>query len=235
MTMVRVETGVVTATRLPRNGYLSDGRAVSGYDQLDAQTLYDEGWREVVDAGAPTHDPETHYVERTLEIVGDEVHAVYTVHERVPAPVPPEAAEREALLHATRIAIADKVKADLLSGDDIARIAVIFPMWETLGTYVLGELRSWDHTLIECLQAHTNADPAHTPDTTPALWKLYLLAPEPGEYPLWVQPESTNPYNATWDDGTGPVIVSHNGQLWENTHGDGNIWEPGQYGWTLYV
>ena len=26
--------------------------------------------------------------------------------------------------------------------------------------------------------------------------------------------------------------VEYNGRNWENTHGDGNSWEPGVFGWT---
>lgn len=145
--------------------------------------------------------------------------------------------QEEALAHATRLVVSDKVKAAALSGDDLARIAVAFPPWKPGGAFKLGELRYWDHTVIEALQDHVNSDPNHTPDTTPALWKVCTLAPEPGEYPLWVQPLSTNPYNATWDDGSSPVVVRHpeGGDLWENTHGDGNVWEPGAVGHTIWA
>lgn len=50
---------------------------------------------------------------------------------------------------------------------------------------------------------------------------------DPGEeWPEWAQtlPEEAYPEGAK---------VSHNGKHWINTHGDGNNWEPGVYGWTV--
>ncbi len=54
----------------------------------------------------------------------------------------------------------------------------------------------------------------------------------PRQYPLWIPVTgSTDVYPA--EDVFGEVTrVEHNGQNWENTHGDGNQWEPGVFGWT---
>lgn len=52
--------------------------------------------------------------------------------------------------------------------------------------------------------------------------------PEEGnEEPIeaWEQPESTDPYAAG-------AIVTHNGNVWISTV-DGNVWEPGAYGWEI--
>jgi len=43
-----------------------------------------------------------------------------------------------------------------------------------------------------------------------------LVAPE------WVQPEGAH------DAYEADAVVFHNGQFWVNTHGDGNVWEPGE-------
>ena len=29
------------------------------------------------------------------------------------------------------------------------------------------------------------------------------------------------------------VELIHNGTHWVNTHGDGNVWEPGVFGWSV--
>ena len=146
---------------------------------------------------------------------------------------PPALPSREdSVTLAARLTVVDKVRADEVSIADAVMLAPLFDEWEPGGVYVLGDVRRWDGALIRCLQGHTNHDPNHTPDTTPALWTVYRAAPAE-EYPDWVQPDSTNPYSATWDDGSSPVIVKHNGRLWENTHGDGNVWAPGVYGWTV--
>lgn len=82
--MVRVSDGVISQTRLPRRGRLSDGRSVSNFHALPAETLHAEGWREVKDNGEPDYDPETQRVRRSLEVHGDEVRAAYTVEDRPP-------------------------------------------------------------------------------------------------------------------------------------------------------
>jgi hypothetical protein len=50
---------------------------------------------------------------------------------------------------------------------------------------------------------------------------------EEGEILPWEQPESTNPYNKG-------DKVTHDGKVWVSEI-DGNIWEPGVYGWTEVV
>lgn len=92
MATAQVKDGQIVATRLPRHGVLSDGRTVSNYLALPDDTLYAEGWREVVDNGEPDHDPETQRVRRDLEVQGDEVHAVYTVEDQPPPEPRPDVA-----------------------------------------------------------------------------------------------------------------------------------------------
>lgn len=43
----------------------------------------------------------------------------------------------------------------------------------------------------------------------------------------WVQPTGAH------DSYAAGATVTHNGSVWTNTHGDGNVWEPGVYGWTV--
>ena len=50
-----------------------------------------------------------------------------------------------------------------------------------------------------------------------------VLIPDTDTIPEWEQPDSTNPY-AKGDK------VTHNGKTWIST-ADGNVWEPGVYGW----
>lgn len=67
------------------------------------------------------------------------------------------------------------------------------------------------------------------PDVYPAGWKLVEddpePEPEPEETPEWVQP--TGAHDAYAKDS----IVMHNGKKWKSDV-DGNVWEPGVYGWT---
>lgn len=50
--------------------------------------------------------------------------------------------------------------------------------------------------------------------------------PTPEPIPAWVQPTGAH------DSYPAGAVVSHNGQIWDNTHGDNNSWEPGVFGWT---
>ena len=86
--MMRVENGEVIERRLPRSGTL-DGRKVSNYRALPADTLYAEGWRDVTDDGPPDHDPDTERARRTgyrYDPDADVVVAEWEVVERPPDP-----------------------------------------------------------------------------------------------------------------------------------------------------
>ena len=79
----------------------------------------------------------------------------------------------------------------------------------------------YDGTIYKVLQAHTSQDTWIPPDA-PSLFAKVLI-PNENVIPEWEQPDSTNPY-ATGDK------VTHNGKTWIST-ADGNVWEPGVYGW----
>jgi hypothetical protein len=56
--------------------------------------------------------------------------------------------------------------------------------------------------------------------------------PDPTIPPNWMQPtgaQDAYPANNVRGEQT---RVTHNGATWLNTHGNGNIWEPGVFGWT---
>jgi hypothetical protein len=50
-------------------------------------------------------------------------------------------------------------------------------------------------------------------------------AGEPDAAPPWVQPTGAH------DAYPAGAVVTHNGKTWTNTHGNGNVWEPGVFGW----
>lgn len=65
------------------------------------------------------------------------------------------------------------------------------------------------------------------PHLVPAIWVRVDNPAE--EWPEWVQPTGAH------DAYAAGKKVSHNGKHWINTYGDGNIWEPGVYGWEEVV
>ena len=88
--------------------------------------------------------------------------------------------------------------------------------------YTAGQRVQDDGILYTVLQAHTS-QPDWKPADAPSLFAKVLI-PDPTVIPEWEQPESTNPY-AKGDK------VAHNGKTWVSDI-DGNVWEPGVYGWT---
>jgi hypothetical protein len=78
-----------------------------------------------------------------------------------------------------------------------------------------------DTVLYTVLQAHTSAE-NWPPGDTPALYKRVGFTDS--GVPLWVQPLGAVD---AYDKGD---TVSHNGFIWVSDV-DGNVWEPGVYGW----
>lgn len=101
----------------------------------------------------------------------------------------------------------------------------VFATWQPGVAYSVGSLRTYGEggnvKLYKCVQAHTSqAD--WTPDVTASLW---AVAGDPTEeWPAWSQPIGAHDAYDVGDK------VSHGGQRWVSTV-DGNVWEPGVYGW----
>lgn len=124
---------------------------------------------------------------------------------------------------------AQKMRADidsaaaLLTDEQAAAVPGIYPAWDGNGTaYAVGDRVQYAGALYKCLQAHTS-QATWTPTDAPSLWAKVLI-PTPGMIPEWEQPGSTNPYSKG-------DKVKHNGKTWTSDI-DGNVWEPGVYGWT---
>ena len=98
----------------------------------------------------------------------------------------------------------------------------LFPHWSNSEEYAVGDRVSYDGTLYKCLTAHTS-QATWTPPDSPSLW---VRVDDPSiEWPEWVQPVgSTDAYPQG-------AKVSHNDKHWISDV-DGNVWEPGVYGWT---
>ena len=97
----------------------------------------------------------------------------------------------------------------------------LFPKW-AITTYEAGDRVQYQSLLYKCLQAHT-AQSDWTPETAVSLW---VRVDDPSiEFPEWIQPTGAHDAYAKGDK------VSHNGKHWQSDV-DGNVWEPGVYGWT---
>lgn len=112
-----------------------------------------------------------------------------------------------------------------LSDKDALDGVELFPHWQDDKAYITGDRVSYDGTLYKCLLDHS-AQPSWTPDVSPSLW---VRVDDPSvEWPEWIQPVgSTDAYAKG-------AKVSHNSKHWISDV-DGNVWEPGVYGWTEAV
>lgn len=107
--------------------------------------------------------------------------------------------------------------------DDVtaAEHADLFAPWAYPVAYQAGQLRQHGGALYRCIQAHTS-QAAWTPPEAPSLW---ARTHDPAEaWPAWSAPVGAH------DAYPAGAQVSHQGRHWSSTL-DGNVWEPGVYGW----
>lgn len=110
-----------------------------------------------------------------------------------------------------------------IDGAAAAEHAELFAPWAYPVKYKTGQIRRYtDGKLYRCVQDHTSQED-WTPDAASSLW---AVAANPAEaWPAWSQPVGAHDAYAK-DSRT-----SHNGKHWASDL-DGNVWEPGIYGWT---
>ena len=122
----------------------------------------------------------------------------------------------------TREIVNALVKLRGMATDEQAyEVQVLYPEWKDGVEYTVGDRVLYNDVLYKVLTAHASqAD--WTPDVAVSLFAKVLIPDENVIYP-WEQPESTNPYMKG-------DKVTHNGKIWVSTT-DGNVWEPGYYGW----
>lgn len=108
-----------------------------------------------------------------------------------------------------------------LTDTDALDVPELFPKW-SIKEYAVGDRVRYEDTLYKCLQNHTSQSD-WTPDVAVSLW---VRVDDPSiEYPEWKQPVgATDAYQKN-------DKCSHNGKRWISDV-DGNVWEPGVYGWT---
>lgn len=122
----------------------------------------------------------------------------------------------------SRLLIAQQINTLSVDDNTALRMVEFYPEWATDTTYPAGYKVQHGGKLWRCLQAHTSQT-GWEPNNAPSLWAKVLI-PDTDVIPEWEQPDSTNPYSAG-------DKVTHNGKTWVSDI-DGNVWEPGVYGWT---
>ena len=106
-----------------------------------------------------------------------------------------------------------------------AEQSALFAEWVPGVNYIVGSLRRYGGTLYRFVQDHTSQE-GWSPDKAASLWAVTSDPAE--EWPAWSQPVGAH------DAYSAGAKVSHNGKHWTSDL-DGNVWEPGVFGWTEIV
>lgn len=112
--------------------------------------------------------------------------------------------------------------------DSVAmEIADLYERWNPDQNYPEGKILKFgtnadgETQLYSVLQAHTSQS-TWLPSETPSLYKAIGFTG--AGTPIWTQPLGASDAYQKGDE------VSHGGKIWESEV-DGNVWEPGVYGW----
>lgn len=121
-----------------------------------------------------------------------------------------------------------QVQSAKLDDDKAMEVADLYPSWESKKSYAVDEIFKYgvnadnETQLYKVIQAHTSQDD-WTPDVTTSLYKAIGFTDE--GVSIWTQPLGATDAYMKGD------VVSYNGELWTSDV-DGNVWQPGVYGWT---
>lgn len=103
-----------------------------------------------------------------------------------------------------------------------AEHAELFAEWSYPVAYKVGQIRRYGGKLYNCVQAHTSQE-NWNPEDAASMWAITADPTE--EWPAWSQPIGAH------DAYAAGAKVSHQEKHWISDL-DGNVWEPGIYGWT---
>ncbi len=139
--------------------------------------------------------------------------------------------KRMAVALQLRRAIELLVQTAPITEENALVIADLYELWTVGADYSSGHIIKYgaddngDTNLYFVLQQHTSAE-NWTPDKTHALYKR--IGFNEGGIPVWVQPLGAADAYVKGDK------VSHKNAVWVSDI-DGNVWEPGVYGWTVHA
>ena len=228
--MVRVINGKIVQHRLPHVGTLKDGRTVTGYHLLGAEILKDEGWLPLEEV-EPDYPQDTHRLEvDRYEILADKVIKPYKV---VPLPKESDTPEGAARIMARMQAV---TMASTMTKEQLFSVRYLYPQWEELvGKKITKEETPYImYGDIFYMVNSTHLVQAEWPPGE-GTESIYSLVAEPGTVAPWVQPLGAHDaYNRHGSGLPKSDPVTHKGSTW-NSELDGNIWEPGVYGWVIFT
>lgn len=146
-------------------------------------------------------------------------------HYRMVDKTPGVAARVDAMapgVEAAAVAFCLMAEAGQIDAATAGERAALFSEWAPGVDYKTGQLRRREGALYRCLQGHRSQE-GWEPESVHNLWKL---AHDPAErWPEWSQPICAG------DEYGQGAEVTYAGEHWISDV-DGNVWEPGVYGWS---
>ena len=116
-------------------------------------------------------------------------------------------------------------EAGQIDNTTAAEHADLFAPWAYPVSYKVSQIRRYGGKLYRCVKDHISQED-WTPEAAASLWAVTADPAE--EWPAWSQPVGAHDAYSAGDK------VSHAGKHW-TSDADGNVWEPGVYGWTEVV
>lgn len=108
----------------------------------------------------------------------------------------------------------------------IAEHPDLFVSWTEHWRGKAGDIVEDEGKLYRSIHDVTDAGQNRKPSETPSMWTP--IGDPSEEFPEWSQPIGAHDAYSKGDK------TAHNGKRWVSDT-DGNVWEPGVYGWTEYV
>ena len=116
-------------------------------------------------------------------------------------------------------------EAGQIDNTTAAEHADLFAPWAYPVSYKVSQIRRYGGKLYRCVKDHISQED-WTPEAAASLWAVTADPAE--EWPTWSQPIGAH------DTYSAGAKVSHQDKHWISDT-DGNVWEPGVYGWTEVV
>lgn len=113
-----------------------------------------------------------------------------------------------------------------LDDTTVAEFPELFVQWDENWRGNAGDIVQDEGQLYRSIHDVTDAGQNTKPSETPAMWTRIGNPME--EFPEWVRPIGAH------DAYSKGAKVTHNEERWTSDL-DGNVWEPGVYGWTKYT
>ncbi len=126
----------------------------------------------------------------------------------------------------TELVFTQMAQTRQISDNVVVQYPEMFARWTESWLGKAGDIVRDEGNLYRCIHDVTNPGQNTKPSQTPAMWTR--IADPAEEWPQWIQPIGAHD---AYDKGE---KVKHKNKHWMSEV-DGNVWEPGVYGWTEQI